>query len=108
MLYSYDDDADNSSDEDSESGDLEDNLDAENISDSDSENNDFKDDLDVLRGYSLITLTMTGLCGIHSLIQFYTRSWILGFGDPIRWNRLFIKLAVCHFPSGRFETWGDC
>nr|XP_036584644.1 Kinesin light chain 5 [Colletotrichum truncatum]KAF6794162.1 Kinesin light chain 5 [Colletotrichum truncatum] len=67
---------------------------------------DFEDDLDVLRGYSLVTLTSTlGFCEMHSLVQFCTKIWISKFGDSRRCERLFLKSASLHFPSGVFETW---
>ncbi|CAH0017229.1 unnamed protein product [Clonostachys rhizophaga] len=68
----------------------------------------FEDDMDVLRGYSLVTLTTMGLCDMHSLVQFCTRMWILEFGDPKRWNQLFIRLAAAYFPLGAFDTMEGC
>ncbi|KAH7010788.1 uncharacterized protein B0I36DRAFT_210186, partial [Microdochium trichocladiopsis] len=103
MLHSYGDDdvtADDQSDRDD--------WNAENVSDEESERGDFENDMDTLRGYSLVTLSTAGLCEMHSLVQFCTRSWILESGDPARWRRLFMKLAADHFPSGAFETWGSC
>ncbi|KAH9225249.1 hypothetical protein K456DRAFT_1419334 [Colletotrichum gloeosporioides 23] len=74
-----------------------------------SDNGDFEDDLDVLRGYSLITMTaISGFCEMHSLIQFCTKVWILEFGCPDRWKKLFLQSASQHFPSGVFETWEQC
>ncbi|KAH6989185.1 kinesin light chain 3 [Ilyonectria sp. MPI-CAGE-AT-0026] len=103
MLHNYDDDdvpAGNESNRDDK--------DSENISDEESERQNFENDMDALRGYSLVTLSAAGLCEMHSLVQFCTRSWISEFGDPARWSRLFMKLAADHFPSGAFETWGTC
>ncbi|KAF9761682.1 hypothetical protein IL306_003749 [Fusarium sp. DS 682] len=68
----------------------------------------FENDLDVLRGYSLVDIPIEGLLEMHSLVQFCTRSWISESGDAEKWNRLFIKLAADHFPSGDFETWAAC
>jgi hypothetical protein len=64
----------------------------------------FEDDMDILRGYSLVTLKDQGFCEMHPLVQLCTRSWISEYGDPARWNRLFIKLVASLFPSGEFET----
>ncbi|KAF4341603.1 kinesin light chain 3 [Fusarium beomiforme] len=90
MLHGYDDD--NSDDN----------------SDDESEEIAFENDLDVLRGYSLVNVPIEGLLEMHSLVQFCTRSWISESGDAEKWNRLFIKLAASHFPSGAFETWAVC
>jgi hypothetical protein len=103
MLRSYDDDdttpyGENDADD----------VDIGSESDSESGQIDFENDIDVLRGYSLVNVSATGLLEMHSLVQFCTRSWISEFGDPARWSRLFIKLAADHFPSGTFETWAIC
>ncbi|WZH40876.1 kinesin light chain 1 [Fusarium acuminatum] len=103
MLRSYDDDdttpyGENDADD----------VDIGSESDSEGGQIDFENDIDVLRGYSLVNVSATGLLEMHSLVQFCTRSWISEFGDPARWSRLFIKLAADHFPSGTFETWAIC
>jgi hypothetical protein len=79
-----------------------------NLNNGRSTREDFEDDLDVLRGYSIVTLSAEGFFEMHPLVQFCTRSWIAEFGDPARWDGLFIKLAADYFPSGLFETWGTC
>jgi tetratricopeptide (TPR) repeat protein len=82
------------------------NADAKTESDKESHSDDFEYDMDTLRGYSLVTLPSAGFCEMHPLVQFCTRSWISEFGDPGRWNRLFVNLAATHFPAGKYETWG--
>ena len=78
------------------------------VSDEGSQGSQFENDLDVLRGYSLVAVTSAGLCDMHSLVQFCTRSWVAEYGDPVQWSRVFLQLAAHHFPSGEFETWGVC
>ncbi|KAK0755586.1 hypothetical protein N5P37_011828, partial [Trichoderma harzianum] len=69
----------------------------------------FEEDFDVLRAYSLIDLTATtGVWGMHSLVQFCTKAWLLSSGELMRWKRLLLRLASRHFPSGAFETWATC
>jgi hypothetical protein len=80
----------------------------EMFGDRDNMSKEFEDDMDILRGYSLVTLTKQGFCEIHPLVQFCTRSWISEFGDPARWDRLFILLASIVFPHGQFETGVTC
>ncbi|OBS15388.1 hypothetical protein FPOA_13777 [Fusarium poae] len=105
MLHSYnDDDEDTTADE----GNDVDGIDTGSESDGESERTGFENDMDVLRGYSLVHISTVGLCEMHSLVQFCTRSWISEYGDPARWSRLFMKLAADHFPSGTFETWAVC
>ncbi|KAF4970220.1 hypothetical protein FSARC_2685 [Fusarium sarcochroum] len=103
MLHSYSDD-DITLDEEDDADD----IDTESEGDGDSQRTGFEDDLDVLRGYSLINNPTVGICEMHSLVQFCTRSWISEFGDPTKWSQLFMKLAADHFPSGEFETWAVC
>ncbi|RGP69012.1 kinesin light chain 3 [Fusarium sporotrichioides] len=100
MLHSYDDD-----DDDDTTPDEENDVDS---MDNGSEQAAFENDMDVLRGYSLVNIPTTGLCEMHSLVQFCTRSWISEFGDPAKWNRLFMKLAADHFPFFEFEMWAVC
>ncbi|KAF6780635.1 Kinesin light chain 5, partial [Colletotrichum musicola] len=89
--------------------DVQKNSDDNDDDDETSEDSDFEDDLDVLRGYSLITMTATpGFCEMHSLVQFCTKIWISEFGCTEPWGRLFLQSASRHFPSGVFETWGQC
>jgi hypothetical protein len=76
----------------------------EMFSDGDGFSKKFEDDMDILRGYSLVNLTNQRFCEMHPLVQLCTRSWISEYGDPARWNRLFIKLVASLFPSGEFET----
>ncbi|KAL3587549.1 hypothetical protein FPOAC2_13446 [Fusarium poae] len=105
MLHSYnDDDEDTTADE----GNDVDGIDIGSESDGESERTGFENDMDVLRGYSLVHISTVGLCEMHSLVQFCTRSWISEYGDPAKWSRLFMKLAADHFPSGAFETWAVC
>ncbi|KAK0767243.1 hypothetical protein N5P37_000977, partial [Trichoderma harzianum] len=69
----------------------------------------FEEDFDLLRAYSLIDLTATtGVWGMHSLVQFCTKAWLLSSGELMRWKRLLLRLASRHFPSGAFETWATC
>ncbi|KAM0362981.1 hypothetical protein ACHAPK_011328 [Fusarium culmorum] len=102
MLHGYDDDTTTNGKDDMNG------TDSGSESDGESERICFEDDLDVLRGYSLVTISAVGLCEMHPLVQFCTRSWISKFGDPLRWSRLFTELAANHFPSGAFETWAVC
>ncbi|KAF4895134.1 Kinesin light chain [Colletotrichum fructicola] len=102
MLHSYNNDATASEEDDG------DRVNTATESDVENKREDFENDMDVLRGYSLVTLSAAGLCEMHSLVQFCTRSWISEFGDPARWSQLFMKLAADHFPSGAFETWDTC
>ncbi|CCF43601.1 hypothetical protein CH063_13257, partial [Colletotrichum higginsianum] len=98
MLHDYD----SSFEHDEESDDDDDD---EEIDD----DGNFEDDLDVLRGYSLVTMTATsGLCEMHSLVQFCTKVWVSEFGCLKKWRRLFLQSASQHFPSGVFETWKQC
>ncbi|KAH7168414.1 kinesin light chain 3 [Fusarium sp. MPI-SDFR-AT-0072] len=103
MLHSYNDD-DNTQDKENDA----DVIDIGSEGDYESRRIDFENDIDVLRGYSLVNISIMGLFEMHSLVQFCTRSWISEFGDPARWSRLFMKLAADHFPSGAFETWAIC
>ncbi|KAJ4235454.1 hypothetical protein NW757_013525 [Fusarium falciforme] len=107
MLHSYDDD-DVIPDEIKDGDDIDTRSESDEENDEENERRDFENDIDILRGYSLVTLSTVGLCEMHSLVQFCTRSWISEFGDPARWSRLFMKLAADHFPSGVFETWAAC
>ncbi|KPA40104.1 kinesin light chain 3 [Fusarium langsethiae] len=106
MLHNYDDDDDNNTMPDEEND--VDGIDTESESGGESERTGFENDMDVLRGYSLVHISTVGLCEMHSLVQFCTRSWISEYGDPAKWSRLFMKLAADHFPSGEFETWAIC
>ncbi|KAG9250685.1 uncharacterized protein F5Z01DRAFT_753511 [Emericellopsis atlantica] len=100
MLHGYDDtSADSHGDQDNA---------RVSVSDNSSEGLEFENDLDVLWGYSLVTVKTGGLCDVHSLVQFCSRSWIVEYGDPARWSRLFLQLAADYFPCGTFETWGLC
>uniref|UniRef100_A0A4E9EIH7 NB-ARC domain-containing protein n=1 Tax=Gibberella zeae TaxID=5518 RepID=A0A4E9EIH7_GIBZA len=103
MLHSYDDDNTTQSEENDADA-----IDTGIENDGESRRIDFENDMDVLRGYSLVNFSTMGLFEMHSLVQFCTRSWISEFGDPVRWSRLFIKLAADHFPSGMFDTWTVC
>jgi hypothetical protein len=69
----------------------------------------FEDDLDVLRGYSLVSVAVTGnVFEMHSLVQFCTKVWLSRLDDASRWKQAFLRAMSKHFPSGTFETWPTC
>ncbi|KAJ0335220.1 hypothetical protein COL922a_009553 [Colletotrichum nupharicola] len=98
MLHSYNNDAIVTEEDDR------DRVSTATKSDVENKREDFKNNINILRGYSLMTLSSAGLCEMHSLVQFCTRSWISEFRDPAQWSQLFMKLAADHFPSSAFET----
>ncbi|KAL9572088.1 hypothetical protein ACKAV7_003805 [Fusarium commune] len=77
--------------------------------DEDADCESFEDDLDVLRGYSLVSVAVTGnVFEMHSLVQFCTKVWLSRLDDESRWKRAFLRAMSKHFPSGTFETWPTC
>ncbi|EXM13206.1 hypothetical protein V3481_019552 [Fusarium oxysporum f. sp. vasinfectum] len=76
MIHSYDTTADEQNDVDG--------IGTGSESDGESEQTGIDRDMDMLRGYSLVNMSTVGLCEMHSLVQFCTRSWILEFGDPAK------------------------
>ncbi|RYC81053.1 hypothetical protein BFJ63_vAg16064 [Fusarium oxysporum f. sp. narcissi] len=76
MIHSYDTTADEQNDVDG--------IGTGSESDGESERTGFDSDMDMLRGYSLVNISTVGLCEMHSLVQFCTRSCISEFGDPAK------------------------
>lgn len=69
----------------------------------------FDKDLDLLHAYSLITaVPNSSICGMHSLVQLFTRSWSKHVGLAQSHEAEFVHLIAQAYPAASFETRSEC
>lgn len=76
-----------------------------------SDNDDqLEDDLDVLRGYSLVAVTMDqGMLEMHPMVQFCTQQWLSFTGRTRAAKGVFLRAMSMSYPFGEsYENWATC